>query len=67
VSGDAQHTRTEAAESRSARTPFPRYERIGEELADEPRDVRDVRELEIPHTESPGELYARIARRGLRR
>jgi hypothetical protein len=67
VSGEAQDTRTDAAEARGARTPFPRYERIGEELADEPRDVRDVREREIPHTESPGELYARIARRGLRR
>jgi len=63
---DAQEIRTETDESPRQRTPFPRYGRISEELADEPRDPRDTREVEIPHTESYGELWARISRRSQR-
>jgi hypothetical protein len=60
---DAQEVRTEADESHRPATPFPRYERIEEALADEPRDPRDSREIEIPRTESYGELWTRAARR----
>lgn len=54
--------------------PFPRYERISEELADAPRARQTGRERaapvapeeEIPHTESFGELWARASRRSRR-
>ena len=58
------------AQPDSPRSPFPRYERISERLADEPRaqdpDPRERRELEIPRTESYGELWNRAQGRRLR-
>jgi hypothetical protein len=53
------------------RSPFPRYERISERLADEqqpePDEPRDRRESEIPRTESYGELWRRAQARRLGR
>ena len=58
------------AQAEERRSPFPRYERISERLADEPRaddaDPRDQREVEIPRTESYGELWRRVQGRRLR-
>jgi hypothetical protein len=49
----------------SPRSPFPRYEVISERLADEPLAenaspaAAQPREIEIPRTESYGELWRR--------
>jgi hypothetical protein len=54
------------------RTPFPRYERISEELAEErsptaPRHERPQADAELdrPRTESYAELWQRASARGL--
>jgi hypothetical protein len=61
----------EARSPATPRSPFPRFERISERLADEPpapdEEPRDRRELEIPRTESFGELWRRAQARRLGR
>jgi hypothetical protein len=48
-------------------SPFPRYERISERLNEElPYRADGPRELEIPRTESFGELWRRAQMRRLR-
>jgi hypothetical protein len=65
-------TTTEArtAKERRTRTPFPRYERVSERLAESAEvrsdEARAARELEIPRTESYGELWTRAQARRLR-
>ncbi len=55
------------AESPQARSPFPRYERIAEDLADERTGAQAPPEEEAPRTESYGELWTRASRWARRR
>ncbi len=59
--------RVAADEATGLPTPFPRYGRISESLADDPTVSGDSREIEIPRTESFGELWQRAQRRRLGR
>jgi hypothetical protein len=64
---EAEVRRVVAGEEARPASPFPRYERISEALADEATAHGDSREIEIPRTESFGELWQRAQRRRLGR
>jgi hypothetical protein len=55
------------AGSPQPRSPFPRYERIAEDLADERTGTPEPPGEEIPRTESYGELWTRASRWSRRR
>ena len=62
---DTRSEDTGSSSGSAEQTAFPRYERISEELGDEPVSrpsaPRDEREFEIPRTESYGELWRRAS------
>jgi hypothetical protein len=60
---DVPKSRAPERESSGPATPFPRYERISERLADGRAGLPEERGEEIPRTESYGELWSRAARR----
>jgi hypothetical protein len=62
-----ERSRATSAEQEARRSPFPRYERVTERLADEPTAGTDgPREVEVPRTESYGELWRRAQARRMR-